>query len=103
MASRIELHSALLVLLGENSHVYYQPPSTIQLTYPCVIYHRTSGYQLKADNIRYASIKHYIVQIISKTPDPIELEKILNAFPMSSEINYFMDNNLYHYQISLYY
>ena len=39
MASRLELQKLLEMLLG-NKNVYYQPPASLSISYPCVIYSR---------------------------------------------------------------
>ena len=49
MASRHELHDELKELLGTN-RCYFQPPESIKLEYPCIIYKRDPSDILRADN-----------------------------------------------------
>ena len=37
MDRRLQLHEELCSVLGSRN-VYFQPPETIKLTYPCIIY-----------------------------------------------------------------
>ena len=37
MASRLELHEEFCNILGSRS-VYFQPPASIKLNYPCIVY-----------------------------------------------------------------
>ena len=39
MARRLELQNLLANLLGTNN-VYFQPPPTVQMEYPAIVYHR---------------------------------------------------------------
>lgn len=49
---RQEFHQKLTNALGEGYKVYYQPPETLQMTYPCVVYHRRYTDTLNADNVK---------------------------------------------------
>ena len=42
MNRRLELQEKLEQLVG-NSNVYFQPPASVMLSYPCVIYSVGSG------------------------------------------------------------
>jgi hypothetical protein len=38
MRSRIDLHQELL---NFSDNVYFQPPSNVNMTYPCIVYNKT--------------------------------------------------------------
>jgi hypothetical protein len=58
---------ALLESLCPN--VYFQPPSNIQMTYPCIVYKRSSEEVHFADNYRFDQYLQYEVTVIDRDPD----------------------------------
>ena len=101
MASRIELQTKLEELLG-NKNVYYQPPETLKMEYPCIRYSRSKIVSTRADNIAYANNKRYELIVIDKRPDNEVIEKILNL-PYSEHDRHYVSNNLCHDVIILYF
>ena len=75
MAPRLELQGILTELLGSNQ-VYFQPPPTVQMAYPCIVYRR--DYQLSrfADDTPYKHDKRYLVTVIDRNPDSDIPDKI---------------------------
>lgn len=65
---RLELQSILTALLGSN-HVYFQPPPTVQMTYPCIVYKRDFQATRFADDKPYKHNKRYLVTVIDRNPD----------------------------------
>ena len=57
MSRRLDLQKELEILLGINQ-VYFQPPATIKLSYPCIIYSIGIG------NAKYANNKTYNISIV---------------------------------------
>jgi len=66
MAPRLELHE---ILTGITEHVYFQPPETVRLQYPCILYRRDYVRNDFADDIPYASTKRYLLTVIDRDPD----------------------------------
>lgn len=66
--NRLDLQTVLENTLGSNK-VYFQPPSTVSLVYPCIIYKRDKQKDFHADNILYTNKKKYIVTVIDPDPD----------------------------------
>ena len=99
--SREELHEKLVDILGSRN-VYFQPPETIKLKYPCIIYERTYIRTTKADNIDFFKNKEYMVTVIDKDPDSEIPEKLL-ALPYCSFNRHFVVDNLNHDIFTLYY
>ena len=50
MRSWSDLQAALQELMGENVKVYFQPPENFKLSYPCVVFDRTTALINYADN-----------------------------------------------------
>lgn len=68
MAPRSQLHDILKGLLGSN-YVYFQPPPSIQMKYPCIIYSRDAANTDFADNHPYRYLKRYQVTVVDQNPD----------------------------------
>lgn len=89
---RSELH-ALLKSLVPN--VYFQPPPTIQMTYPCIIYNRDDRDTAFADNQPYKHKKRYQVTVVDSNPDSDLPEKVA-ALSLCSYERFFTADNLNH-------
>ena len=100
--TRLDLQKVLLDLVGSPIKVYFQPPSTVKMTYPCVVYSRSNATTKSADNIPYLRMKRYQVTVIDADPDSIIPEKI-EALPMCTFDRQFTADNLYHDVFSLYF
>ena len=49
MANRIDLYNLLVGILGTRN-VYYQPPESLKLKYPCIVYNRRNISNVDANN-----------------------------------------------------
>lgn len=101
MASRVELQTKLQELLG-NKNVYYQPPETLKMEYPCIRYSKTNIVSTHADNMKYSNTNRYELIVIDKRPDNSVIEKIL-TLPYSEHDRHYVSNNLHHDVIILYF
>ena len=68
MRKRTDLTEMFKEVLG-NDHVYFQPPSSVRMLYPCIRYEFSGYTDIYADDIRYVTSKSYTVTIIYKDPD----------------------------------
>ena len=75
MAPRLELQSILTELLG-SKQVYFQPPPTVQMDYPCIVYKRDYELSRFADDNPYKHDKRYLVTVIDRNPDSDIPDKI---------------------------
>lgn len=101
MASRLNLQKLLESVLGTRS-VYFQPPETVKLTYPCIIYERARGIPWHANDDLYNYRKSYLITVIDKNPDstiPDELEKLQYC----TMDRYYEADNLNHWIFTIYY
>lgn len=107
MATRMDLHTELKNLFEnypKKVWLYYQPPSTIKMHYPCIVYNRDVDKVFSADNGYWSSTRKYVLTCVTDDPDSDMLDMIVRHFPMCrpSTSPYVMDN-LYHFVASLYY
>ena len=102
MASRLELHEELCELLGTRN-VYFQPPESIKLSYPCIKYSKTGVDKRNANNRPYKSIKEYGIIVIDPNPDSNISDRILNHFSMCRFDREYTTDNLNHTSLTLYY
>lgn len=100
--TRLQLHEKLVSLLGSNN-AYFQPPPTVQMTFPCFVYERASGLTEYAENSPYKYNQSYNIIYVSKDPDSEEmLRRIAFAFPTIRYIRHYTANNLNHDLFTLY-
>lgn len=102
MGTRIQLHEKLLALFGSN-HVYFQPPPTIKMSYPAIVYNLDGIYERPANNKMYVTEKRYTVTFIHKDPDVDYSDDMYSTFSMCSFDRRFVSDNLYHDVYTLYY
>lgn len=101
MNLRLELHQILVDILG-SGNVYFQPPSNIQMKYPCIIYSRTSEDVKYANNNRYKHKIKYKVEFVDKNPDSSINDKI-KGLPLCKFDRHFNADSLNHDVYTLYY
>lgn len=99
--SREDLHYVLVNLLG-SSNVYFQPPETIKLKYPCIVYELSDMETVKADNKKYLVRKRYQVTIIDEDPDSEFPDKMIKL-PYCRFDRSFATEDLNHWVFSLYF
>ena len=101
MASRLDLQSKLEELLG-NRNVYYQPPASIKMTYPAIVYSKSNLDIKRADNQMYNLKTCYELTVIDKKPDNPIIEQLL-ILPYCSFNRHYVSDNLNHDVLMLYY
>jgi hypothetical protein len=94
MAQRLELQAFLVSLLG-SGNVYFQPPPTVKMQYPCIIYKRVYLNTDFADNKPYKHKKRYQLTVVDPNPDSDIHEKVA-ALPMCSYDRFYTADNLNH-------
>lgn len=101
MDKRLSLQKELEKLAGAN--VYFQPPASVHLAYPCVIYNLAAGDIKRADDSVYSYTNRFELMFIYRKPNMEIVEKVMRAFPMCSVSRIYIADNLYHYTFNLYY
>lgn len=80
---------------GTKFHLYYQPPESVKLEYPCIIYERDVIDSVHANNFPYKTDTRYSGTIISRDQDDPLISEIAKLPLCSFDRHYVMDN-LYH-------
>lgn len=94
MAQRLELQALLVNLLGSDN-VYFQPPPSLQMQYPCIVYNRDSSRTKFADDKPYSIEKRYQIIVIDRNPDSAIPGKVAQL-PKCIFDRFFTADNLNH-------
>lgn len=99
MRTRLELHEILKQI---TDNVYFQPPESLKMHYPCIVYERSGGDTQFADNNPYVFAKRYKITIIDKNPDSSIVDKISKISKCVYDRHY-VTENLNHDVFNLYF
>ena len=100
-ARRIELQSKLEKLLGSRN-VYYQPPETVRMEYPAIVYSKKDIESRYANDAKYSKLNCYEIILIDRLPDNSVIEELLDIPYLTFDRHYNSDN-LNHDVFTLYY
>lgn len=98
MDRRLILSTKLHEVCG---HVYFQPPATIKMVYPCIVYKLENFDPLRANNNIYVNHERYTVTVIDRNPDS-EIPYKVAAIPYSKMTRTFENENLHHWVFTIY-
>ena len=101
MNDRLKLHEILCEALGSRN-VYFQPPSSIQMKYPAIVYSRSNINKKNANGNPYITNLSYDVTLIHKNPDSPIVKSILEI-PYCSYGRHYVSDNLNHDSFTIYY
>ena len=101
MASRLKLQTLLENLLGSRN-VYYQPPASVSMKYPAIVYFRDDIENFHANNSVYSQTTAYAVTVIDKNPDGEYVKKV-SMLPMCTFDRHYTADNLNHDVFTLYF
>ena len=102
MGTRIDLHNELVDILG-SSNVYFQPPETVKMTYPAIVYSLDNIQTRFANNNTYKQKRRYSITYITKDPDSDFIDNFLTKLSSVSFDRVYTADNLYHYVYTIYY
>ena len=99
--SRTQLQELLESILGSRN-VYFQPPESIRMDYPAIVYslNRITGNH--ADNTVYLKNKEYELKVIDWDPESEIVDKVLKLPFCKFDRSYIADG-LNHFVCTLYY
>ena len=98
--SREQLQKILEDLSGVN--VYFQPPQSIRISYPAIIYSRSRiGNEFANDSV-YNQTYQYSITVIDEDPDSEIVERV-SKLPMCSFDRHYTADNLNHDTFTIYY
>lgn len=101
MGTRLELHEVLCRLLGSDN-CYFQPPASIQMKYPAIVYSRSNIENRFANNSVYKQDTAYEIIVIDKDPDS-EIAAAVSKLPKCRFNRHYTADNLNHDAFTLYY
>ena len=101
MATRVDLQNVLEELLGSRN-VYYQPPESLKINYPAIVYARKTIDNSYANNSVYKQNYAYEITVIDKNPDSEIVNKV-SKLPTCRFDRHFKSDNLNHDVFTLYY
>lgn len=102
--SRLELHDILkgALPIEHQSNLYFQPPESLKIKYPCIIYKLSDITMAHASDEVYRVKKRYMVTLITTDPDNTIVDDILKIRYCSFN-RFYTNDNLNHYVFTLYY
>lgn len=100
MRTRTELSVKLREILGSDN-VYFQPPSSKKMSYPCIRYELNDIPTGRGDNIHYKTDTFYKVTYIDASPTSNVVKKLMELPDCSFDRFYYADN-LNHYVYNIY-
>lgn len=94
MSNRLKLQELLEGIIG-NRNVYFQPPESMKINYPAIIYSRDDIGNIFADDSVYRQNRTYKITVIDYDPDSEIVEKV-SKLPMCRFNTHFKSDNLNH-------
>ena len=101
MDSRPNLQAKLEQILG-SKNVYFQPPESIKLNYPAIVYKRSNIQNTFADDNVYKQSYFYEITVIDRKPDS-QITRKLSKLPKIRFDRSFTYDNLSHDIFTIYY
>lgn len=98
---RLELHEILCTTLGSRN-VYFQPPESVKMNYPAIVYGLDDIENQYANGGVYLSHRRYSVTVIDKNPDSEIVGKVAEL-PRCKFNRSYQKDNLNHYVFTLFY
>ena len=89
----------MIDILGSDN-VYYNPPESLKMNFPCIVYNNSYIESIHADNIKYLDYTTYKITVISKKPDHPAIRAILDV-PMTKFSANYTKNGFYYTVIIL--
>lgn len=101
MHGRLELQTMLEELLG-SQEVYFQPPASVRMQYPAIVYSRYNIDNAHADDEVYKQSLEYEVIVIDPDPDS-EIVMRVSRLPRCKHERHYTADGLNHDAFKLYY
>lgn len=99
MVRRLELDAILRAI---TTYVYFQPPASLAMKYPCIVYQMDNARTEFAGNKPYMYKKRYQITVIDEDPDSLIPDTV--AWLESALFDrHFTANNLHHSVFTLYF
>ncbi len=98
---RLELHEKFCEILGSRN-AYFNPPESVNLNYPAIVYNIKPIDNVFADNSVYKQSQGYKVTVIDEDPEGVLARKV-SQLPTCKPVSHFTSDNLVHDVFELYY
>lgn len=97
--SRLNLHN---ILLSICPNVYFQPPASINMIYPCIVYNLDDIDKTHASNTQYIKDHRYSLIYITKNAADNVVDQLIEL-PYCIYDRYYSSDNLHHHAFTIYY
>lgn len=101
MGTRLQLQTILETILGSDN-VYFQPPESLKMRYPCIVYKLSKVNTIFANDNPYKNKKMYNVTVIDQNPDS-QIPDLVGKLSMCIFDRTYVSDNLNHTVYNLYY
>lgn len=101
MDNRLNLQTLLETIL-KSRNVYFQPPESVKLKYPAIVYALDGIESKHANNSVYGLKRRYLVTFITDDPDSPIINELV-SLDLCRFIRPYESDNLNHYVFELYY
>ncbi len=91
MPNRLDLQATLEEILGSRE-VYFQPPATVHMSYPAIVYSRKRINNAHANNGVYKQDRCYELTVIDKNPDSEIVSRVSELMLCTFDRHYKKDN-----------
>ena len=99
--TRVELDRILRTTLG-STNVYFDPPESFKLKYPCIVYSFDGHNEVFAENNIYYDMKRYsIIYITKEADDP--MPDTLDGLKYCRLSRPYTSDGLFHYAYEIYF
>ena len=95
-----DLLSSIMYDCGEEPHLYFQPPESVKLEYPCIVYHLRTMTAKYADDKPYTINIGYDITYITRSPASQVPTRLVKE-PMFGFDRYYPADNLHHYSYTM--
>lgn len=82
-------------------HVYFQPPESLKLTYPCIVYELDRFDTAYANNLPYVTRERFSATVIDRDPESA-IARQMTALPQCRHEQHFVSDNLHHDVFTIY-
>lgn len=101
MASRLDLQTKLETILGSRN-VYFQPPESVKMKYPAIVYSLANIENTYANNQVYKQLRAYEITVIDADPDS-PIVTAISTLPRCRFDRVYVADNLNHTVFTLYF
>lgn len=92
MTSQTELQAMLEDIL-ESENVYFQPPASVEMSYPAIGYSRSGIESTHANNAVYRQEDSYELIVMDYDPDS-EIARKVSRLPRCRHVRHYVTDNL---------